>query len=179
MAYLQQNDPTSTRHSIAGRRLTIGRQDTNDIVLPGDMRVSRHHAEIVDRDGEWILTDLRSRNGCLLNGERVTEGHLREGDQLKIGGSIFLFSAENDPMSTIADTGVSRRTTNPALSEREKEILALLCRGSTDRQIADALAISLATVRSHLDRIRDKTGCRRRPELTRLAIGLGLDTSRT
>ena len=175
MAYLQQNDPASTRHSIVGSRLTIGRQDTNDIVLPGDMRVSRHHAEIVDRDGEWILRDLRSRNGSLLNGERVTESPLREGDRLKIGGSILVFSAEYDPMSTIADTGVSGRTPKPALSAREKEILALLCRGSTDQQIAEVLVISLSTVRSHLDRIRDKTGCRRRPELTRLAMDLGLD----
>ena len=47
-------------------------------------------------------------------------------------------------------------------------------RGQTDAQIAGRLFISVSTVRSHLDRIRDKTGCRRRAELTRLALQEGL-----
>jgi DNA-binding CsgD family transcriptional regulator len=41
-------------------------------------------------------------------------------------------------------------------------------------QIAGQLYISIRTVRSHLDRIRDKTGCRRRADLTRLALAEGL-----
>jgi DNA-binding NarL/FixJ family response regulator len=60
------------------------------------------------------------------------------------------------------------------LSSRERELLGLVGQGLTDKEIAAALVISLATVRSHLDRIRDKTGRRRRPELTRLADELGL-----
>ena len=42
------------------------------------------------------------------------------------------------------------------------------------KDIATALSISVRTVRSHLDRIREKTGCRRRPDLTRLAIETGI-----
>jgi DNA-binding CsgD family transcriptional regulator len=60
------------------------------------------------------------------------------------------------------------------LSARERELLALVAQGHTDAQIADHLYISVSTVRSHLDRIRDKTGCRRRTELTRLALSAGL-----
>lgn len=60
------------------------------------------------------------------------------------------------------------------LSPRERELLALVGGGLTDKQVAAHLTISLATVRSHLDRIRDKTGQRRRAELTRLAVDLGL-----
>jgi len=56
------------------------------------------------------------------------------------------------------------------LSAREREVLSLLAAGERDQDIADALAISVRTVRSHLDRIREKTGRRRRSELTRLAI---------
>lgn len=175
MPYLQQNDPASTRHAIEGKRITIGRQDDNDIVLPSDMRVSRHHTAVEDREGEWILRDLRSRNGSVLNGQPVTEGRLRGGDRIKIGGTTFVFSEERDAMSTITDTHLARTAAKPDLSAREKEILKLLCRGSTDQQIAEALFISLSTVRSHLDRIRDKSGYRRRSELTRLAIELGLD----
>jgi DNA-binding CsgD family transcriptional regulator len=176
MPFLQQDDPASTRHSTVGNRITIGRGVENDIVLTGDMRVSRHHAQVAERDGDWVLEDLRSRNGIYLNGQRVTESPLRDGDRIKIGGSSFVFSTEHDPMATIADTRGAELTAKPTLSPREREILGLLCRGSTDQQIAEALIISLSTVRSHLDRIRDKTGCRRRSELTRLAIEIGLDT---
>jgi non-specific serine/threonine protein kinase len=56
------------------------------------------------------------------------------------------------------------------LSPRECELVALVAQGLTDSQIAEKLFISVRTVRSHLDRIRDKTGCRRRADLTRIAL---------
>jgi predicted ATPase/DNA-binding CsgD family transcriptional regulator len=62
----------------------------------------------------------------------------------------------------------------PELSAREQELVVLVARGRTDAQIAGQLYISVSTVRSHLDRIRDKTGCRRRADLTRLALRAGL-----
>lgn len=56
------------------------------------------------------------------------------------------------------------------LTPRERDLLDLLAEGLTDAEIAQKLFISIRTVRSHLDRIRDKTGYRRRAELTRLAL---------
>ena len=56
------------------------------------------------------------------------------------------------------------------LSARERELVILVAQGRTDAQIAAELYISVRTVRTHLDRIRDKTGCRRRADLTRLAL---------
>jgi DNA-binding CsgD family transcriptional regulator len=56
------------------------------------------------------------------------------------------------------------------LSARERELVTLVAQGRTDADIAAQLYISIRTVRSHLDRIRDKTGCRRRADLTRLAL---------
>jgi DNA-binding CsgD family transcriptional regulator len=50
----------------------------------------------------------------------------------------------------------------------------LACATIRDQDIAEALSISVRTVRSHLDRIREKTGRRRRSELTRLAIEEGI-----
>jgi predicted ATPase/class 3 adenylate cyclase/DNA-binding CsgD family transcriptional regulator len=58
----------------------------------------------------------------------------------------------------------------PALSARERELVTLVARGRTDAQIAAQLAISARTVRSRLDRLRAKTGSRRRADLTRLAL---------
>jgi len=60
------------------------------------------------------------------------------------------------------------------LSARERELVILVARGRTNAQIAAQLHISVRTVGSHLDRIRDKTGCRRRADLTRLALATGL-----
>jgi DNA-binding CsgD family transcriptional regulator len=60
------------------------------------------------------------------------------------------------------------------LSARERELVTLVAQGRTDAQIAAQLYISVRTVRSHLDRIRDKTGSRRRADLTRLALTAGL-----
>jgi predicted ATPase/DNA-binding CsgD family transcriptional regulator len=61
-----------------------------------------------------------------------------------------------------------------ALTPRERELVTLVARGRTDAQIASQLYISVRTVSSHLDRIRDKTGCRRRADLTRLALSADL-----
>ena len=60
------------------------------------------------------------------------------------------------------------------LSVRERELVTLVAQGRTNAQIAAQLYISIHTVGSHLDRIRDKTGCRRRTDLTRLALIEGL-----
>jgi predicted ATPase/DNA-binding CsgD family transcriptional regulator len=60
------------------------------------------------------------------------------------------------------------------LSARERELVTLVARGQTNAQIASQLFISVRTVGSHLDRIRDKSGCRRRADLTRLALEAGL-----
>lgn len=67
-------------------------------------------------------------------------------------------------------------TTLPAsgLTKRERELVALVAEGHSNAQIAAKLFISVRTVGSHLDRIRDKTGCRRRADLTRLAVQDGL-----
>jgi predicted ATPase/DNA-binding CsgD family transcriptional regulator len=75
------------------------------------------------------------------------------------------------------DLGPPLPTSAPALgrlSAREKELVNLVARGCTNAQIAAELSISVRTVSSHLDRIRDKTGCRRRADLIRLALMAGL-----
>jgi predicted ATPase/DNA-binding CsgD family transcriptional regulator len=60
------------------------------------------------------------------------------------------------------------------LTERERELVTLVAQGCTNAEIAARLSISVRTVGSHLDRIREKTGYRRRADLTRLALREGL-----
>jgi DNA-binding CsgD family transcriptional regulator len=75
----------------------------------------------------------------------------------------------------LTDPGPPRSAPGPGnLSAREQELVTLVAQGRTNAQIAAELFISVRTVGSHLDRIRDKTGCRRRADLTRLALATGL-----
>jgi DNA-binding CsgD family transcriptional regulator len=62
----------------------------------------------------------------------------------------------------------------PQLSARERQLITLVAQGHTDTQIAAQLYLSVRTVRTYLDRVRDKTGYRRRADLTRLALNIGL-----
>ena len=74
----------------------------------------------------------------------------------------------------LTDLGPPQTAPGPGkLSARERELVRLVSLGRTNAQIAE-LHISVRTVSSHLDRIRDKTGARRRADLTRLALAAGL-----
>lgn len=62
----------------------------------------------------------------------------------------------------------------PLLSDRENEVLRLIARGNSDAEVADALNIRARTVQSHLARVREKTGVRRRSELVIWAMQHGV-----
>jgi FHA domain len=64
--------------------LLIGRHSTCDVVL-SDLSVSRRHARLVFRDGKWVLQDLQSTNGTVVNGTSVGRFELRPGDRLVLG----------------------------------------------------------------------------------------------
>jgi hypothetical protein len=74
--------------------LAIGRDPQNDIVLD-DRRVSRKHAEIRLRLGRYTLYDLQSTNGTYVNGRRVAEVVLSDGDRVSIGGVELQFRASD------------------------------------------------------------------------------------
>ena len=67
-----------------GQTLRIGRSPAADIVLD-DASVSRRHAVIVHRGGRAVILDDRSLNGVFVNGERVGEAVLSDGDGIAIG----------------------------------------------------------------------------------------------
>lgn len=67
---------------------TLGRTTDNDVSFPNDSNVSRYHAEIEFRDGEYCLIDLNSSNGTSVNGQKSTgEVYLKPGDRILLGGS--------------------------------------------------------------------------------------------
>jgi len=95
MAKLIVNPTSSTRREIPLPRsvLSIGRDPSNDLVLP-DAMVSRRHAVIEFRGSQFYLRDCNSSNGSLVNGDRVSERSLRDGDLMAIGTARLLFQEE-------------------------------------------------------------------------------------
>ena len=73
------------QHPLSPKGIIIGRSPEADIVLESQ-RVSRKHALIFqDPFGRWIIEDLNSRNGVLLNGERIGAQAVQPGDTIEIG----------------------------------------------------------------------------------------------
>lgn len=77
-----------------------------------DNTVSRRHAELIPKDGQWILRDLGSSNGTYINGQRVDHTYdLKLGDQIRVGRTLLVFGAQ---------PGVSRTSSrNVALTGAE------------------------------------------------------------
>ncbi len=117
---------------------------------------------------------LRRREPLRKAARALGPEHTREAERrgaamtLTTAGEFAAMIAAADPLTPHSPPGPDQ------LSRRERELITLVAQGQTDAQIAGHLTISITTVRSHLERIRDKTGCRRRADLTRLALQAGL-----
>jgi len=81
----------SAIHRLPSGRVGIGRAPDNAFVLE-DLQVSRYHAELLPTpDARFILNDLGSHNGTLVNGRRIDRAVLADGDLVRIGITLFRF----------------------------------------------------------------------------------------
>jgi len=69
---------------LDGDRLTVGRRPDSDIFLD-DITVSRDHAVLVRRGGDYYLDDCGSLNGTYINRRRIESHRLADGDELQVG----------------------------------------------------------------------------------------------
>ena len=81
------DDVVVTRLGLLTR---IGRRPGADVVLD-DATVSRRHALVMERGGESIIADDRSRNGLFVNGRRVRQAPLHNGDEIQLGALVMRF----------------------------------------------------------------------------------------
>ncbi len=94
-----------TSIQLAEAEVTIGREPSNAISLL-DVGVSRRHCIIVRGGGQFKIQDLNSRNGTFVNGVPVTERVLASGDEIKIGGSLFVFVVPETERAKSVSTSV-------------------------------------------------------------------------
>lgn len=84
--------PNNDRYTLGDHPVVLGRMPDCDITLL-DANVSRRHAEIQPRGDGFVLIDLGSTNGTRVNGVRVNERELVDGDELTFGNTHLIFQA--------------------------------------------------------------------------------------
>jgi len=113
-SYVQVIDPVAGEAIVPlppGGVITLGRAPSNDVVLH-DERASRFHAEIRSGDAGWIVRDLQSRNGTLVNGEGIAADQpLSAGDVVRIGNVHVVFGTGDLPTGAVTAVGASGAAT--------------------------------------------------------------------
>jgi hypothetical protein len=193
--FLVYRDDEGTQHifSLAERSqsMTLGRRDEADISIPWDPEMSRVHAELELRAGEWtVKDDGLSQNGTWVNGLRLSgRRRLVDGDLLRVGRTIFAFCAPVG--STAGPTLVpGELSATPRFSEQQQRVLRALCRPlfmdgeginpATDEEVSEATGIPLEAVVSELDHLGRAMGLDymphgdQRAEIALLAMRSGL-----
>lgn len=90
VVYSQEGKLLVRHELVESRPLKIGRGTVCDIQVP-IQEVSRQHARLEKSGDEWILRDLESTHGCVLDGERMPEIRIRAGMKVRLGSAVVKF----------------------------------------------------------------------------------------
>lgn len=74
--------------------MSFGRADSSTVPLK-DVKASRQHAQIQKQGAEYVLVDLNSSNGTFVNGEKIEEHVLSNGDEILIGDTLMQFQMDS------------------------------------------------------------------------------------
>lgn len=98
---IRLQDGTSQTFPLLADRYGLGRANTNELCYPDDFGLSRQHLAFERNGAQWVLRDLGSKNGTLLNGFRISAPTpLSPGDLVQAGHLQILFGGEEtDTMS--------------------------------------------------------------------------------
>jgi pSer/pThr/pTyr-binding forkhead associated (FHA) protein len=168
MATLEVWDPWGeTRVQLDDTPKMIGRDPGCDLVFEKDRAVSRRHAILEPRGGAWLISDLNSRNGTWVNGQKVFGGQaLRDRDEIIVGEIRIIFhdGARTNSMSSTAPLAERPKLT-PAQQRTLVELVRPILRrdkpvpgpASVD-EIARALFVGRGAVQANLSALYDKFG---------------------
>jgi type II secretory pathway predicted ATPase ExeA len=105
--------------SLNRPRMVLGRDASCDISLDSSY-VSRYQNLFMATSEGWMLIDLNSTNGCFVNGRRVAEHKLRDGDLITLGQHHIRFSGQPVDYASHEDAGATLTRPAQALSELER-----------------------------------------------------------
>lgn len=108
---------------LTGNRIVMGRSEKADIRVL-DIKSSREHAEITKVGNDWVLTDLGSQNGIVVNDQKVSQTKLREGDKVVIGQTVYKLSKVEVKQGTGVPKSKTKETDaaeNESFSEAPKK----------------------------------------------------------
>jgi len=88
-------------YPLGNRTLTVGRDPARDIQLV-DERAGRKHFQIRKDGDDYAVIDLRSKNGLYVNGLKVGEATLTDGDEIQAGDTVLTFWLHDTPDRTNA-----------------------------------------------------------------------------
>ena len=180
-------------HTLADSRgaVTIGRRQEANISIPWDPEMSRLHAELVQRAGEWTISDDGlSQNGTWVNGLRLAgRRRLNDGDLVRVGRTMFAY-CDPVPIGTGPTLVPGELSATPRFSEQQQRILRALCRPlfvdgeginpASDEEVAAETKIPLDAVAAELDHLGRALGLEdmpqpdQRAEIALLAMRSGL-----
>jgi pSer/pThr/pTyr-binding forkhead associated (FHA) protein len=95
MAILKLLPPTGDPVEVKKDHFTLGRDAACDLAI-ADPSVSRHHAVIEKRGEGFVVLDQQSGNGTFLNGQRIQESPLDDGQELRLGPTVTVRVALED-----------------------------------------------------------------------------------
>jgi ABC-type multidrug transport system ATPase subunit/pSer/pThr/pTyr-binding forkhead associated (FHA) protein len=122
---------------------TIGRESGNDIVVKGDLRVSRHHARLLWQDGVWSIENLSQASIFTVKGESVQQAILQDGAVINLGGNTtFRFTIQK--AAEWAGDESTRVPLSPAFPVQTAPLAASPAQSSTPSPI-EAGAVSALT----------------------------------
>ena len=143
-------------YHIGERTVTMGRGSSNFVQIE-DTRASRVQCQLLGGADGAMVRDMDSSNGTFINGEKVTEAMLRDGDELMVGSSTFLYRSDGD---FPADLGLAKKnisemsfrstvTSNESAFHHAVRDTVEACGGDTARA-AQQLGIPVAVVERFL-----------------------------
>lgn len=112
---------TIEKRVLQKRQCTIGRGETNDLTL-NDAAASREHAVLEEKAGKFYIEDRKSKNGTLLNGQRITTHALSDGDEIRIGEYRILFVEKPEQAAKKVKTPVAELDTTMILSSPSVQV---------------------------------------------------------
>jgi hypothetical protein len=117
MATLRLVPPTGTHIEIDGDQAVVGRDPMSDVVI-NDGSVSRKHARLERRGEGWAVVDQGSANGTFLDGHRVAEADLRNGQEIRFGSVGYVVEIEADGLGATILTPMPAPTDATVVGQR-------------------------------------------------------------